>query len=149
MDSGQSREPEQSERHSGGSSHNFSLSVLLLTRSLFLVTCQNSGKNQIVREACNMMTIVVSRLLSTLSILHFHPYLEDRYLNIKQYMENIEADWRLCRQPRCWENSTGWTKKKWDLKNNGHNSSEIHQKGKKLQDRHQTFQNWWKNGLEK
>ena len=47
---------------------------------------------------------------------------------------------------------TGWTKKKWDLKNNGHNSSEIHQKGKKLlcvsensalmlQDRHQTVQN--------
>ena len=28
--------------------------------------------------------------------------------------------------------STGWTKKKWDLKNNGHNSAEIHQKGKKL-----------------
>ena len=27
---------------------------------------------------------------------------------------------------------TGWTKKKWDLKNNGNNSSEIHQKGKKL-----------------
>ena len=27
---------------------------------------------------------------------------------------------------------TGWTKKKWDLKNNGHNSSEIHQKGKKV-----------------
>ena len=27
---------------------------------------------------------------------------------------------------------TGWTKKKWDLKNNGHNSAEIHRKGKKL-----------------
>ena len=27
---------------------------------------------------------------------------------------------------------TGWTKKKWNLKNNGHNSAEIHQKGKKL-----------------
>ena len=48
--------------------------------------------------------------------------------------------------------STGWTKKKWDLKNNCHNSSEIHLKGKKLlcvlensalmlQDRHQTVQN--------
>ena len=53
--------------------------------------------------------------------------------------------------------TTGWTKKKWDLKNNGHNSAEIHQKGKKvgvfrkiqhmlqLQDRHQTFQKW-RNG---
>ena len=27
---------------------------------------------------------------------------------------------------------TGWTKKKGDLKKHGHNSSEIHQKGKKL-----------------
>ena len=27
---------------------------------------------------------------------------------------------------------TGWTKKKWDLKNNGNNSAKIQQKGKKL-----------------
>ena len=27
---------------------------------------------------------------------------------------------------------TGWTKKKCDLKKNGHNSSEIHHKGEKL-----------------
>ena len=41
--------------------------------------------------------------------------------------------------------------KKGDLKNS-HNSSEIHQKGKKLvcflQDWHPTFQNWWRNGQE-
>ena len=41
----------------------------------------------------------------------------------------------LAHYARCHINttvSTGWTKKKWDLKNNGHNSSEIHQKEKKL-----------------
>ena len=95
MDSGQSREAGWPGHHSCWSSHNWSLSVPLLTRSLFLVTCQESGKNQIVREACNMMTIVVVSNSAHFLFcnLHFLPFLEDRNIkhNRRKYWSRLEA----------------------------------------------------------
>merc|ERR1712026_186835 len=46
--------------------------------------------------------------------------------------EDLQEDGRVLADVDNVDIIQGESKKKWDLKNNGHNSSEIHQKGKKL-----------------
>ena len=67
------------------------------------------------------------RKVSNLGINHFIFHIlkyVSKYFDLKDCIQNI-----LIKKLYFY---TGWVKKKWDLKNNGHNSSEIHQKGKKL-----------------